>query len=177
MWWEVWILRRASDPIVRLGVLVKLIYISPCGPHLALTKEAEVPIFFFKKKLTPWEYTTVIYLGFFLNSVVGQCCLWQIQELEYVVFPNLLQGNLCNLFYCSGNLFLVLNGLTKIEFMALFNSELKHSWDFAPEIKLLSGAFLHWNLHRSFQLLLRINFPSDIKQVSVLRLEVVGVSC
>lgn len=177
MWWEVWILRRASDPIVRLGVLVKLIYISPCGPHLALTKEAEVPIFFFKKKLTPWEYTTVIYLGFFLNSVVGQCCLWQIQELEYVVFPNLLQGNLCNLLYCSGNLFLVLNGLTKIEFMALFNSELKHSWDFAPEIKLLSGAFLHWNLHRSFQLLLRINFPSDIKQVSVLRLEVVGVSC
>ena len=133
--------------------------------------------FFFKKKLTPWEYTTVIYLGFFLNSVVGQCCLWQIQELEYVVFPNLLQGNLCNLLYCSGNLFLVLNGLTKIEFMALFNSELKHSWDFAPEIKLLSGAFLHWNLHRSFQLLLRINFPSDIKQVSVLRLEVVGVSC
>ena len=60
--------------------------------------------------------------------------------------------------------------------MALFNYELKHSWDFAPEIKLLSGAFLHWNLHLNFQLLLRINFPSDIKEVSILPLEVVGVS-
>ena len=176
MWWEFWILRRrASDPIGRLWLLVKLIYISPCGPHLALTKEAEVRIFFFLK-LTPWEYTTIIYLGFYLNSVVGQCCLWQIQELEYIVFPNLLQGNLCNLLYCSDNLFLVLNWLTKIEFMALFYPELKHSWDFAPEIKLLSGAFLHWNLHCSFQLLLRINFPSDIKEVSILPLEVVGVS-
>lgn len=133
--------------------------------------------FFFFFKLTQWEYTTIMYLGFYLNSVVGQCCLWQIQELEYIVFPNLLQGNLCNLLYCSDILFLVLNWLTKIEFMALFYPELKHSWDFAPEIKLLSGAFLHWNLHRSFQLLLRINFPSDIKEVSILPLEVVGVSC
>lgn len=37
--------------------------------------------------------------------------------------------------------FLVLNELTKIEFMALFRIELKHSGDIAPEIKLLLENF------------------------------------
>ena len=124
MWWEVWIFKRTSDPIVRLGLLVKLIYISPRGLCLS-PYQGSWSFNFLKKMLTPWEYITIIYLSFFLNLVVGKCCLWQIQGLEYIVFPNLLQGNLCNLLYCSGNLFLVLNELTKIEFMALFNYELK----------------------------------------------------
>lgn len=95
-----------------------------------------------QNKKTPWEYTTRLFLGFFLKSVVDTCL--ETTWLEYIIFQNLLQENLCYLFHCSGNLFLVLNELTKIEFIALFSIEWKHSWDISPEIKLLSGAFLYW---------------------------------
>lgn len=57
--------------------------------------------------------------------------------------------------------------------MVFFSIELKHSCDTAPEIKLSSGAFLNWSFHHSFHLLLRINLPSDVKNMSVIPVEVV----
>ena len=66
-------------------------------------------------------YSYVISLFLFkVRGWTDTVFLWKIHELEYVVFQNLL-------FCCSGSLSLVLNELTKTEFVALFHIELQHS--------------------------------------------------
>lgn len=168
MWWEDWTLRRGgSYPTGRLGWLVKRMHRCFLSPTLyqgcwssCLRRR--------KKKIQPTKiYNYVISLFLFkISGWTDIVFVQKIHELEYIVFQNLL-------FCCSGSLFLVLNELTKTEFMALFSIELKHSWNIAPEIKLLSRAFLHWSFYHDFHLLRRINFPSDVKDVSVISVGVV----
>ena len=107
-------------------------------------------------------YSYVISLFLFkVRGWTDTVFLWKIHELEYVVFQNLL-------FCCSGSLSLVLNELTKTEFVALFHIELQHSRDIAPEIKLLSRALVHWSFYHDFHLLQRTTFPSGEKDARVI---------
>lgn len=126
-----------------------------------------------EKKNNPMRIHNCV-ISWFLFKISGWYCLrLEATWLKYMIFQNLLQGSICDLFCCAGNLLLVLNELTKIEFMALFSIELKQSWDITPEIKLLARAFLHWGLRHGFYLLLRINFLSDVKDMNIISVEVV----
>lgn len=149
---------------------MKLICVYTCSaPSLNRTQKLQC----WKKKNNPMRIHNCV-IAWFLFKISGWHCLrLETTWLKYMIFQNLLQGNLCDLFCSAGNLLLVLNELTKIEFMALFSIALKQSWDISPEIKPLARTFLHWGLHHGFYLLLRINFPSDVKDVSVIPVEVV----
>lgn len=129
MWWQDQFLRRGgSDSTGRLELLVKLIYVSTLALPRPLLRTQKLWCLKKKKKINPMKKYNC-FISWFLFKISGWYCLClETTWLEYIIFQNLLQGNLCYLFCCSGNLFLVLNELTKIEFMALssIEAELRH---------------------------------------------------
>lgn len=131
----------------------------------------------FQKKtiiITLWEYTTMLFIGFFFKSVVGQ--ILSLFGNTWIAINSFSES----LTEKSGLLILLLcwtpfsakwtnKNRIYVPFQYWIEAQLRHG----PRNKTLFGAFLLWSFHQSLHSLLRINFPREVKNVRVVPVEVV----